>query len=275
MPCLQKTVAFLTLAVITLLLSGAQPNPVRIALTNPEIRQFMADHYGEHYDDHADKLPTGDWFDATRLTSHSICASLNIMQKGQPQLLLAVCNENPENPGLNEPGTTDFYALEKSAGRVTIAASTTDIRSGTFGAPARVDVVRLGSTFYGFRQTGADSAMVQGCGQEFMRLYAAHNGEFPEVLKLTVQYETQAVAPEEEGDAVPGVNYRIKVDVDTSQPDLPEYPLLTHRVDEFFDYAKNESLTGVKKGKVIVLHFDEKRWKYVVPKAFRPIKDGC
>lgn len=109
------------------------------------LEAFVRMRYGDKASLSADWAGEADGFKA----NSQVCAEQPVVVGEQVQQLLAVCHSLSDG-GHGNPGLADFFVLRGEGDGFKVVAEKLSDTFGSDGQPGSVDILRLGSDFYGF-----------------------------------------------------------------------------------------------------------------------------
>ncbi|RFF44979.1 hypothetical protein [Xanthomonas campestris] len=109
------------------------------------LEAFVRTRYGDKASLSADWAGEADGFKA----NSQVCAEQPVVVGEQVQQLLAVCHSLSDG-GHGNPGLVDFFVLRGEGDGFKVVAEKLSDTFGSDGQPGSVDILRLGSDFYGF-----------------------------------------------------------------------------------------------------------------------------
>lgn len=109
------------------------------------LEAFVRMRYGDKASLSADWAGEADGFKA----NSQVCAEQPVVVGEQVQQLLAVCHSLSDG-GHGNPGLVDFFVLRGEGDGFKVVAEKLSDTFGSDGQPGSVDILRLGSDFYGF-----------------------------------------------------------------------------------------------------------------------------
>jgi hypothetical protein len=220
------------------------------------IDDFMAEHYGT-YDAKTQRwqMPAGT--DGGAHLAYRICAQKAVRIKGEERILLAACGEEAD-ADISLGMAVDLYVLAIERGAATPVASLEGATSDSGSEHSTgVEVVRLGSEFYGF---SIDSIfMSQGYTIPGMTLFVPGKDGLSNALSMATGLDNDGTA--ECGDT-PAQCLSVKrtVHIDDSAPGQRVYPIEV--------VESREPHGQPPKVRKAVLRFDTKQWRFIGPRDF-------
>jgi hypothetical protein len=223
-----------------------------------DLPTFMSERYGLY--DAQEKvwtvpLPSGE--KAEDATAFRICSQQTVRSGDREKILLAVCGEDPAG-GHAQPGSIDFFVLEKAGRDLHLLAASQDNASGSFGVPGKVAVLQLGRAFYGFRVDEVWSGQGYTFGTTF--LYVPHEQTFRQALALRSLIDSTGTLGCEEDSEGEGecTAFERTLTVDDSQPQAAVWPLVVSESG----FRDRRDMNAVYR-----IGFDKQRWLYEVPES--------
>ncbi|WP_338339342.1 hypothetical protein [Xanthomonas euvesicatoria] len=201
----------------------------------------------------------------------AVCAEQPVVVGDQVQQLLAVCH-SLSDAGHGNPGLIDFFVLRGAGDGFKVVAERLADGYGSAGQPGSVDVLRLGSDFYGFAVHSfwmgqglileSQDLVVPGpkglVNAGSLRAHIDNSGALACDDDAREPDQTQAQCLAEAFD----VDFALEVD--NSAPQARTWPL---RIRE------HGSDCGVALDKTHVFALDTKTWTYPFPNALQ--REGC
>ncbi|MBV6813334.1 hypothetical protein ACE15N_02475 [Xanthomonas campestris pv. passiflorae] len=203
--------------------------------------------------------------------SSDVCAEQPVVVGDQVQQLLAVCH-NLSDAGHGTPGLIDFFVLRGDGDGFKVVAERLADGYGSAGQPGSVDVLRLGSDFYGFAVHSF--WMGQGLILESQDLVMPGPKGLVNAGSLRAHIDnSRALACDDDAREpdqtqaqclADAFDVDFALEVDNSAPQARTWPLHIH---------EHGSDCGVALDKTHVFALDTKTWTYPFPNALQ--REGC
>ncbi|MBB3835734.1 hypothetical protein FHR55_003994 [Xanthomonas arboricola] len=200
-----------------------------------------------------------------------VCAEQPVVVGDQVQQLLAVCHSLSDG-GHGNPGLIDFFVLRGDGDGFKVVVERLADGYGSDGQPGSVDILRLGSDFYGFAvhsfwmgqglMLESQDLVVPGpkglVNAGSLRAHIDNSGALACDDDAREPEQTQAQCLAEAFDV------DVALEVDNSKPQARTWPLRIH---------EHGSDCGIALDKTHVFALDTKTWTYPFPNALQ--REGC
>lgn len=220
------------------------------------IEDFMAEHYGP-YDAKTQRWQMRAGTDGSAHLAYRICAQKAVRIKGEERILLAACGVEAD-VDISLGMAVDLYVLAVEGGAATPVASLEGATNDSGSEHSTgVEVVRLGSEFYGF---SIDSVfMSQGYTIPSMALFVPGKDGLSNALSMATGLENDGTAECSDNPAQ-CLSVKRTVRIDDSAPGQRVYPIEV--------VESREPHGQPPKVRKAVLHFDTKQWRFTGPRDF-------
>ncbi len=201
----------------------------------------------------------------------AVCAEQPVVIGAQVQQLLAVCH-SLSDAGDGTPGMIDFVVLRDDGDAYAVVAEDSGENFGSSGRPGRVDILRLGSDFYGFAVTSAwigqglllesQDLVVPGpkglVKAAWLRRHIDNHGA------LACDDADGAAEHDQDDCRAQGFDVDFVLTVDASDAQARSWPLTIR---------ERGTACGAPVAATHVLRFDVRSWTYPIPDTLQ--REGC